>query len=156
ELLTGRPPFQAADTLGLLRLLQEADPAPPRRLAPGVDRDLETVCLKCLRKEPQQRYASALALADDLRRFLDGRPVLARRAPAWGRAVRWVRRRPVIAALVALVVALAAVGAGLAVWGALQKGRGERGEASAESARRRAGREELFKRTVQYARVLED
>jgi serine/threonine-protein kinase len=109
ECLTGRPPFKAATSIDTLLLVLEQDPVPPARLQPKVPRDLETVCLKCLAKEPRKRYPSAEALADDLRRFLDGRPVLARRTPGWERAWKWARRKPALAAL----IALAAVGAGV-------------------------------------------
>jgi serine/threonine protein kinase/WD40 repeat protein len=109
ELLTGRPPFRAETTLETLRLVTTAEPARPRSLAPRLPRDLETICLKCLRKEPQRRYASAADLAEDLRRFLDGEVIRARPAAVPERVAKWVRRRP--AAAVALLVAiLAALG----------------------------------------------
>ena len=69
ELLTGRPPFRAATVLETLELVKSAEPVPPSRLVPGTPRDAETICLKCMQKEPARRYASASALADDLRRF---------------------------------------------------------------------------------------
>jgi hypothetical protein len=110
ELLTGRPPFLAASVLETLKQVQSRDPVPPRRLNPGVPADLETVCLKCLEKEPAKRYPSAAALGDDLARFLDGRAVVARRAGPKERAWRWCKRHPSWAALAA-VCALAAVAA---------------------------------------------
>src|SRR5262249_3266245 len=103
ELLTGRPPFQADSSLETLYQVQHREPEPPRALDPSAPRDLETVCLKCLQTEPDKRYNSAEALAADLERWLDGRPVSARRAGAGERAWRWCRRNPVVAALVAAV-----------------------------------------------------
>src|SRR5262249_24375431 len=85
------------------------EPVPPTRLQPKLPRDLETICLKCLQKEPRRRYASAEALADDLRCYLAGEPIRARPTPLWERGLIWVRRRPMAAALAA-VVALAAAG----------------------------------------------
>jgi tetratricopeptide (TPR) repeat protein len=116
ELLTGRPPFKAETPLDTLLQVIHDDPVPPSRLRARTPRDLETVCLKCLEKGPARRYASAGALADDLRRFRDGRPVVARPVSAAGRAYRWARRRPAPAALV-LVSALALAGlASFGVW----------------------------------------
>jgi WD40 repeat protein/tRNA A-37 threonylcarbamoyl transferase component Bud32 len=112
ECLTGQPPIQAESDLRALSKLLHEDPPPPHRLNPAVPRDLEAVCLKCLQKEPGKRYASALELADDLGRFLKGEPTLARPAGAWRRAVKWVRRRPALAALAmtSLVAVCALVG----------------------------------------------
>src|SRR5205807_6260185 len=106
ELLTGRPPFQAASVLETLELVRSAEPVPPRRLQPKLSIDLETICLKCLEKEPARRYARALALAEDLERFLTGRPILARRIGPVGRTWRWVRRNPAPAAMLSTVVGL--------------------------------------------------
>ncbi len=103
ETLTGRPPFRAETPAHTVMQVIGDEPVPPARLNPKVPRDLETVCLQCLHKNPTRRYASAQALADDLRRFLAGEPVAARRTPAWERAVKWARRRPAAAALVALL-----------------------------------------------------
>src|SRR5262249_10642459 len=96
ELRTGRAPFQADNPLTPLELVRTQEPVPPRRLRHSVSRDLETICLKCLEKEPGKRYQSALALADDLRRFLEGQPIQARPVPAWRRLGRSVRRRPML------------------------------------------------------------
>ncbi|MCI0465006.1 MAG: protein kinase, partial [Gemmataceae bacterium] len=100
HMLTGLPPFQGTSFLDTLEQVQEHEPVPPNRLQPKVPRDLETICLTCLQKEPRKRYASAEALAEDLHRFLNGEPVHARRAPAWERVWKWTKRRPAAAALV--------------------------------------------------------
>ncbi len=109
EVLTGRPPFRGETDMETLRLVVETEPVALRALRPGLPRDLDTICQKCLRKEPAGRYASAAALADDLRRLLDGRPIVGRPVSSWERAWRWGRRRPAVAALVGLVVLLAGV-----------------------------------------------
>jgi tetratricopeptide (TPR) repeat protein len=109
ELLTGRPPFKAATARATVAQVLEQEPVAPGRLHPKLPRDLETICLKCLEKDLCRRYATAEALAEDLRRFLAGEPILARPVGPWTRGVKWARRRPATAALVA-VVALAAVG----------------------------------------------
>ena len=94
RLLTGRPPFQGADMLSVLAQVLEQEPEPLRSINPKVPRNLETVALKCLAKEPKRRYASAEALADDLRRFVDGEPIRARRLNAGERFRRFVTKRP--------------------------------------------------------------
>jgi tetratricopeptide (TPR) repeat protein/tRNA A-37 threonylcarbamoyl transferase component Bud32 len=106
ECLTGRPPFKAATPMDTLIQVRTEEPVPPRRLQPKVPRDLETICLKCLEKQPQRRYASAEALAKDLTRFLNREPILARRVRPWERAAKWVRRRPAAAALVGVLIAV--------------------------------------------------
>ena len=115
ELLTGRPPFVAPTILATLDLVKNAEPVAPKRLQPGLASDLETICLKCLRKEAAERYESADALAEDLTRYLNDEPILARPTSSWERGWKWVRRRPSLAALVAVstVSILAAAGGGL-------------------------------------------
>jgi Protein kinase domain len=139
EMLTGRVPFRGASAVETLLLVRTQEPVPPTRLQAGVPRDLETICLKCLEKEPRRRYRSAGELADDLRRFLDGRPVSARPARPWERAWKWSRRQPLAAGLLAGVVLTAAVGlaAVLAQWrtAVRERDRAEANEVAANDAR---------------------
>src|SRR5439155_18090262 len=102
EMLTGKMPFEGRSPAETLRQVTEAEPARPRSLNPRVDRDLETICLKCLEKSPSRRYGSAEALAEDLERWRAGEPIQARRITAFERAAKWARRRPVLAALIAV------------------------------------------------------
>ncbi|QEH37628.1 Serine/threonine-protein kinase PknB [Aquisphaera giovannonii] len=111
EMLTGRPPFRAESTHQTLRQVIAVEPVSPGRLRPGLSRDLETICLKCLEKRPAKRYASAGHLGDDLRRFLDGRPIQARRVGPIGRLVRWSGRHPAVAGLTAALATLVAAAA---------------------------------------------
>jgi WD40 repeat protein len=104
EMLTGRPPFKGATVLETLEQVRLREPVPVRWLQPKVPRDLETVCLKCLDKDPRKRYASAKALAQDLECWLNGEPIQARRSRACERGYRWIRRNPVVAALSGLVL----------------------------------------------------
>ncbi len=107
EMLVGRPPFQGANPLETLELVRSQEPVPPTRLQPKVATDLETICLKALQKDPAKRFADTTAMADDLRRFLDGEPIVARPVSAAERLWRWCRRNPKVAGLAAAVVLMA-------------------------------------------------
>ena len=115
QLLTGQPPFAGGTTYETIKLLLDTEPRQPRLLNPKIDRDLSTICLKCLEKDPKRRYSSALALAEDLERWLKHEPIVARHTGVFTRGRKWVRRNPTSALLVACVVALAAA-AGWIVW----------------------------------------
>ena len=106
EMLTGRPPFQGASVLDTLDMVRNLEPVPPSQLQPKIPRDLETICLKCLQKESGRRYADCAALAEDLRRFRNNDPILARPVSAPERFYRWCRRNPKVAALTAAVAVL--------------------------------------------------
>src|SRR5437660_2949935 len=115
QLLTGHPPFAGGTTYETIKLLLDTEPRPPRLLNPKVDRDLSTICLKCLEKDPKRRYSSALALAEDLERWLKHEPIQARRSGIFSRGKKWVRRNPTSALLAASLIALATA-AGWIVW----------------------------------------
>jgi serine/threonine protein kinase/tetratricopeptide (TPR) repeat protein len=108
HLLTGHPPFAGGTTYDTIRLLLETEPRQPRLWNPKTDRDLATICLKCLEKDPQRRYSSALALAEDLERWLRHEPIRARPTGMFGRGRRWVRRNPILALLILSLAGLAA------------------------------------------------
>jgi WD40 repeat protein len=116
ELLTGRPPFRAATVLETLEQVKNAEAVPPSKLQPGLSRDMETICLKCLQKEPTRRYATAGEMADDLQRWLDGVSISARPVPGWERGWRWARRRPTVAALSALILLISTLSFVLVAW----------------------------------------
>src|SRR5262249_23169968 len=107
ELLTGRPPFKGKSHAETLERVKHDDPVTPRRERRDVPRDLETICLKCLEKDPRRRYSTARELSPALQRFLAGEPVLARPRFAFERAGRWLRQRPTLAAAAVVLVALA-------------------------------------------------
>jgi TolB-like protein/Tfp pilus assembly protein PilF/predicted Ser/Thr protein kinase len=115
QLLTGHPPFAGGTAYDTIQLLLETEPRPPRLLNPKIDRDLSTICLKCLEKDPRRRYSSALALAEDLEHWLKHEPIRARPSGFFTHGRKWVRRNPSTAMLVTLVVALAA-GLSITVW----------------------------------------
>jgi TolB-like protein/predicted Ser/Thr protein kinase len=115
QLLTGHPPFAGGTTYETVRLVLETEPRQPRLWNPKIDRELSTICLKCLEKDPKRRYSSALALAEDLEHWLKHEPILARRSGIFTRGRKWVRRSPTRAVLAASLVALGAA-AGWIVW----------------------------------------
>jgi serine/threonine protein kinase len=115
QLLTGQPPFAGGTTYETIRLLRDSEPRPPRSVNPKIDRDLSTICLKCLEKDPQRRYSSALALAEDLEHWLKHEPILAKPSGVFTHARKWVRRNPSMTIQVALLLALA-VGLSLTLW----------------------------------------
>jgi serine/threonine-protein kinase len=109
ECLTGRPPFQSDQVSVTLRMIEENQPVSPRLIQLGIPRDLDTICLKCLEKEPRQRYKTADDLAEDLNRFIEGKPILARPVPAFQKLWRWCRRNPTLAASLSIASALLVV-----------------------------------------------
>jgi WD40 repeat protein/serine/threonine protein kinase len=104
DCLAGQPPFKGKTVVDTLDQVRTKEPKPPSRWHAGIPLDLETICLKCLRKEPEQRYASAAELADELTRFLRGEPILARPVGRWERCVKWVKRNPLVAGVSAALV----------------------------------------------------
>ena len=163
EMLTGRPPFRADNAMNTLSLVLNAAPPRPRSANGAIPRDLETIALRCLEKEPGKRYASAGALADDLRRFLDGRAILARRASAAEKLRRWARRNPAVASLTAAV--FLSLAAGVVVSSVLAvrasdsardardaRGRAEANAAAAQDAERDRT-EQLWQTLIERARA---
>jgi serine/threonine protein kinase len=115
QLLTGQPPFAGGTTYETIRLLRDTEPRPPRQLNPKIDRDLSTICLKCLEKDPARRYSSALGLAEDLEHWLKHEPIQAKPSGFFTHARKWVRRNPSIAVLVTVFIVLAA-GLSVSLW----------------------------------------
>jgi eukaryotic-like serine/threonine-protein kinase len=136
HLLTGRPPCQAESLAETLDLVLHNEPVAPRLLNPGLPRDLETICLKCLEKEPVKRYPTAQAVADELGRFLEGQPILARPVGAAGKAWRWCRRNPRLATAVGVAGLSLVVGVAGISWqwrrAEVQRARAVKGELSAQ------------------------
>jgi serine/threonine-protein kinase len=130
--LTGRPPFQAALPWDVIEQVIRDEPVTPSSLVRKTPRDLETIILKCLRKEPRERYPSAEALADDLRRFLNGEPIVARPIGRIERCVKWAKRYPTAAALLASLVLGIAVSTGLAYWAIGERGHAKKSEGTAQ------------------------
>jgi WD40 repeat protein/tRNA A-37 threonylcarbamoyl transferase component Bud32 len=151
ECLTGRPPFQGPTPLETLAQVVSDEPVPPTRLVRAVPRDVETICLKCLQKTPQRRYATALELAEDLTRFARGEPIVARPVGRLERAAKWARRKPATAALltVSLLAAL-----GLTIGGALFTLKLDQARADAEAERDRA--KDMQEQLRSYVGVLEE
>jgi hypothetical protein len=145
ECLTGRPPFRAATTYDTILQVVSEEPVPPRKLNAKVPADLETICLKCLHKEPSRRYSSARELADDLGRFRDGRAIVARPVGRLGRAAKWVRRNPVLAGMMAVAVLALVAGTGISVGFALA--------AEQEAERARQNEAEALRKGEELART---
>jgi tetratricopeptide (TPR) repeat protein len=146
DLLAGRPPFKAGRPVDTIRLVLEQEPVPPRQLEPRVPRDLETICLKCLQKDPARRYARAGDLADDLRRFLEDEPIRARPTPAWERAWKWAKHRPAVVALLGVSAAAVVAVVLLIAWhnvslrGQLDQARADERQARQREQEEREGR----------------
>jgi serine/threonine-protein kinase len=150
EMLTGRPPFRGETAAETERQVIDDEPVSPSRLNTKVPRDLETICLKCLPKEPGRRYASAAALANDLRRFAEGRPIQARPVGWAERSWRWCRRNPAAAALVATALALVGVVVGGGFW--LERQQADRRE---EKARWEGQQSEAAESALEQAAALQ-
>ena len=135
EMLTGRPPFRGETALETLDQVRSAEPIPPHRLRPGMPRELETICLKCLHKDSARRYAGAGALAEDLGRYLEGRPIQARPAGAWERLTKAARRHPAYAVLLGFsVLMIAAAASGIVFHNLRMQEQVERADENADQA----------------------
>jgi WD40 repeat protein/tRNA A-37 threonylcarbamoyl transferase component Bud32 len=150
EMLSGRPPFRGTTVMETLEQVRHQEPVTLSRLQPGCPRDLETICLKCLRKEPEKRYGSAEALADDLHHFLAGEPILARPVGAAERLWKWARRRPAVAMLLATTLLTALAGFALVAW------KWREADAAKQTAEKALGAEETARRdeTAQRLRAV--
>ena len=145
ECLVGAPPFVGASTIRIVHQVLHRDPIPPRRRRPDLDVDLETICLKCLEKEPHKRYTTAQELTDEMRRYLRGEPIQSRPISRAARAWRWCKRKPVVAGLTATVavslVAGIAVSTYFAIMADIARGRADDRAIAAGIAQKRADRE---------------
>jgi eukaryotic-like serine/threonine-protein kinase len=146
ELLTGKPPLRGETDLETLRLVADQDPPAPRNMRPGLPRDLNTICLKCLEKRPKERYLSAVNLAEDLQRFLAGKPVHARPVRPLQQVGKWAKRRPVHAALACVSALAVSVVVGVLSWSGAQLRQHREAIAKAE-------RVAHFERSAQGARI---
>ena len=163
ELLTGRPPFRGESAVETLIQIRNEDPVSPRQLRPQLPRDLDTICLKCLQKDPAKRYLSAAELADDLDRWLRGEPVHARPLAWPGRFARWCRRNPRVAtlsgAVAFLLVVAAALGGAVSLNLAAARDRAEAVANQERDARQLAddalNREEAARKLIEAARLQE-
>jgi serine/threonine-protein kinase len=155
QLLTGQPPFQAPDMWTLMQLVREAEPVRPRSLDRTVDRDLETVALRCLEKEPARRYGSAEALAEELERWLRGEPVQARPTAVWERVWKWAKRRPAVAALAA-ALGLVTLGSIVGLAGLYRQSEGRRVQAETARADAERDRDEAREQRRRARRALDD
>lgn len=155
ELLVGAPPFRGESDVQTARLVCEEIPTDPRRLRPGIDADLEAICLRCLEKDPAQRYPTVAALAEDLARYLGGEPTLARPVGRLQAAARWIKRRPLPTALMAVTLALVASLTAGGWWTSLRNEQALRREATLRSAsethKRQAEASSLEARRLLYA-----
>ncbi|OWK39959.1 Serine/threonine protein kinase PrkC, regulator of stationary phase [Fimbriiglobus ruber] len=150
EALTGQPPFRGSSAAETLWQVGHVDPLPPSRLRPGVPRDLQTICLKCLEKSPARRYPSAAALADDLDRYLTGRPILARPLGPVDRVVKRARRHPLVTGLLAVLVFSVVTGLAGVVWNWQEAVR----LAGAETQQRKRAEANLYRTRVSQAALL--
>jgi WD40 repeat protein/tRNA A-37 threonylcarbamoyl transferase component Bud32 len=116
HMLAGHPPFTGDSAMKVLHRLLDEEAPPLRTIVSRIDRDLETICLKCLEKQPEARYSSAEALADDLERWLRFEPIQARRSTRWEQTAKWVRRKPVVAALLGIILAVGISGVSGVLW----------------------------------------
>ncbi|MEM1224568.1 MAG: protein kinase [Planctomycetota bacterium] len=147
-LLTGRPPFMASTPLDTLRQVIENDPVSPRILNPDVPLDLETICLKCLEKDPSRRYESAQFLADELGRFLDQKPILARRVGRVEKVMKLVRRHRMVSSLVATAALILSLGAAVSTYYAI--------EANARATSEQQAREQLQAKEAEASQLVSE